>query len=294
MIREFGARLGNPGVNAFPIRMLAVVFMIVDHFAAALVGTAILPKLIDPTLVYRQDWLMFYHVLRDFGRFTFPIFCFFICEGVRHTGNVKKYAIRLLIFGLISEIPFDMAIKGGFFNFSRSNTFFTLLLGMLMLYVIEQSFTRRISGQGEDAKPLFPLGRNAGDARAGRDLSLPTRLDALIVVVVTGACFLAAWLIKSDYSVKGMALILAMYICEELGRRIPGRMLFGQHLFTALSGVCFIILEAHTWVISIPAVLMFFLIVSYNGERGRKLKWFFYFVYPIHLLVFGVLRMAFA
>ena len=42
MIREFGARLGNPGVNAFPIRMLAVVFMIVDHFAAALVGTAIL------------------------------------------------------------------------------------------------------------------------------------------------------------------------------------------------------------------------------------------------------------
>ena len=264
------------GISAFPIRIFAVVFMIVDHFAAALVGTAILPKLIDPGLQYGSDWLMFYDILRDLGRFTFPVFCFFLSEGVRHTGNVKKYAMRLLIVGIISEIPFDMAIKGSIVELSRMNTFLTLLFGMLLIYVARN--------RTEHIVQLKPLRE--------RDYERGIKKDLILIALMAAASFLAAKLLRTDYSMRGIGLIFVMFVSEEIGRWRFSNTFFGKHVLTALVGVAFILLEAKTWMIAVPAVMLFFMIVMYNGERGRKLKWFFYYIYPIHLFVFGFLRMT--
>lgn len=67
------------------------------------------------------------------GRIAFPIFAFQIVQGYIHTSNFKKYALRLLIFACISQIPFMMFLST-FSNTFYLNIFFTLFLGIICLY----------------------------------------------------------------------------------------------------------------------------------------------------------------
>lgn len=76
---------------------------------------------------------------RIIGRFSFPIFCFLLVEGFHHTKDVKKYMIRLGIFALVSEIPYDLAFRNVFLEFERQNVFFTLLLGVGLMYLLQRT-----------------------------------------------------------------------------------------------------------------------------------------------------------
>lgn len=100
------------------LKILALLIMLIDHM-----GAILFPQ---------------YFFLRIIGRLAFPIFCFLLVEGFIHTKNVKKYALRLGIFALISEIPFDLALFNRPFDFSHQNIFFTLFIGLLVLIGIHK------------------------------------------------------------------------------------------------------------------------------------------------------------
>ena len=103
-------------MNVFALKIIALLTMMIDHYGA------IFHKGVD--------------IYRIIGRIAFPIYCFLLVEGYYHTKDIKKYAKRLFIFALISEIAFDLAFYGKF-EFVHQNIFFTLLIGLGTMYVLD-------------------------------------------------------------------------------------------------------------------------------------------------------------
>ena len=108
------------------LKWIALITMLIDHFAAVFYIGSWMAR--QPLLSYPV-----YIFLRCIGRLAFPIYCFLLAEGFRHTRSVGKYLLRLLLFGVISEIPFDFAFRRSWFDWSYQNVYFTLFLGLLAM-----------------------------------------------------------------------------------------------------------------------------------------------------------------
>ena len=116
------------------LKLIAVITMFIDHFGATVMGQAVLrlPAVKADAGLY-QNMLLLYRLIRYIGRIAFPIFCFLLVEGFIYTRDVKKYAGRLLLFALLSEFPFDLALKQGVFAPRSQNVYFTLFFGLLAM-----------------------------------------------------------------------------------------------------------------------------------------------------------------
>lgn len=79
-----------------------------------------------------------YNGFHAIGRISMPIFCFFIVEGFLHSRHIKRYILRLLIFALVSEIPYDLAFGSSSFDRSQQNVMFTLAAGLGMLILMSR------------------------------------------------------------------------------------------------------------------------------------------------------------
>lgn len=174
------------------------------------------------------------------GRISFPIFAFLLVEGFYHTRNKAKYLRNMLVFAVISEIPFNMYTGGEFFVTWHQNIFFTLAIGLCVIWGIESLKQRT------DKWKLLAIG-----------------------VILLGC--LVATLSQADYSYQGVLVIALFY-------------LFRDNKFKSL--IAFIPLLKTPW-----AILGFAITNLYNGERGKQFKWFNYWVYPVHLLILGLIRM---
>lgn len=111
------------------LKYIAIISMIIDHVNKAL---------IYPNLVSADGFFStLSNVFDIIGRIAFPLFCFFLVEGFFKTRSRKKYLLNLLIFGVISEIPFDMFTTASFFNMNWQNVMFTLALVLVTIWIID-------------------------------------------------------------------------------------------------------------------------------------------------------------
>lgn len=110
-------RLRYRDISTAALHIIAMLFMLMDHLWA--------------TLLPAQDWLT------CVGRVAFPIFAFMAVEGYFHTHSFKKYAQRLLVFALLSEIPFDLMYGGTWFYPVHQNVIWTFLLGLSGIHLME-------------------------------------------------------------------------------------------------------------------------------------------------------------
>lgn len=230
------------GLSNLQLKIIAVVSMIIDHAAHAIpwFGTVSAGRLY---------WLM-----RYVGRLAFPIFAFLIAEGAVKTKSIGKYLLRLAVFAVICEIPFDL-MEGRFFYWGHQNTILTMFLGLLAIAAY-QWFLERKSRWGDFvyiASFLWILG-----------------------------CMVLATLTKSDYKMAGVLLIVGFYLWRTEMARID---IFPLFLMLVMATI---------WRgnrMQLFALLAFFPILLYNGNLGKKMpRYTFYGVYLGHLILLALLR----
>lgn len=254
---QTGKIMGKRGISSAVLKNIAVVTMLIDHIGAVIVIRLMIQKGLYGAMVDQEAYIAWvgqnrgmygtYMAMRIIGRFAFPIYCFLLAEGFQKTHNVKRYLGRMLLFALISEVPFDLAFSGRLWNMQYQNVFFTLFIGLMVIAGL-RLVDQRLAGP-ETWRKLAGVGLYA-------------------VIIVAGSAL--ALVLKTDYSFQGILAITVLY-------------LFRSHRKTQIwAGVIIFLLMDGMEMI---AALSFLLIWFYNGARGRQNKYFFYFFYPAHLLV---------
>lgn len=109
------------------LKYIAFISMLIDHTNK----TLLYPYLDGGIISAVSD------VFDVLGRIAFPIFIYMLVEGYFHTRNKWKYLGMLLIFGVISEIPYDMFSSGVFFEWNANNIMFTLAMVLAMIWIID-------------------------------------------------------------------------------------------------------------------------------------------------------------
>lgn len=265
------------GISGSTLKLIAIITMFIDHAGATVIRAIAAHPAVVSDNARRALWSDIYSVSRDIGRIAFPIFCFLIVEGFLHTRNVRKYAQRLFLFALLSEIPFDLALKGNWYFPAKQNVYFTLLIGLLVLvgfeYVCGPVGRRKQendSMKGSEKQTDTPMGNvvsgRSHPTEAAAKGNIPAAARPVLCLVILAAGMYLAYRINTDYNFKGVFLIAILYLLHN-DRTLQ--------CFGGAAGVA--------W--EMPAPVAFLPVYLYNGTRGLRMKYFFYFFYPVHLLL---------
>ncbi len=193
------------GLTGSTLKIIAIISMLIDHTTAVLLGRILVKRGMmdvlmgtDPNELLNwlgDNWVAFaiYWVLRFVGRIAFPIFVFLMVEGFLRTRNKWKYLARLTAFALISEIPFDLALRNNILDFEGQNVFFTLAIGLLTMIICEALEKKLWTGKNAVFKVI-------------------TVVLTAIVIVAGG---LAADMLLTDYGFIGIICIMAIYLFRK-------------------------------------------------------------------------------
>jgi len=244
----------SPRLNADAgfIRVVAMVTMLIDH-----TGVVFFPGVLE---------------LRVIGRIAFPLFCWGIVTGFERTGNWPRYALRLLLMGLVAQPFYMLALNHRLYEF---NVMATLLLGLLAIAGIREK-------------------------RWGSQVWAPL------------LCLALAAMQPMDYGWRGVLLIILMYLARRsasglaalmvafclywgsgssevvrfFGLRLKPEVQVGSPLYSVVSMLfSFMRLQALA-LLSLPFMLC-------QTNTGIKVpRWLAYGMYPGHLLLLWLLRQA--
>ena len=247
-------------LDAYKLKWIAIVGMVLSHIVYVGAWREVMPL-----------WL--YFALGALGGLTFPILSYFIADGYRHTSSLKRYISRLLIFGLVA-LPFHfLVISMPFFNIM-----FTIALSLMVLRLYDKIKIRA----------LFWV------------------LYILIIVPISTMFF--------EWYFIGVTMVLLSYIIRNKTARciVPPVFMGVCLIMMALLALPFVgdyapeasgvfrnanmFFSRDALMGLIPAGLVCMsvavLLKNYNGQRGKKSKWLFYVIYPLHFAVIAAIAIA--
>ncbi|MDR1205463.1 MAG: conjugal transfer protein TraX [Peptococcaceae bacterium] len=232
------------GLSGNALKIIAIIAMTVDHVAWLLFPgfTA------EPVSVTA-------HII---GRITAPVMMFLISEGYHYTHDRKKYLGRLLIFAVISHIPYSMFSSFNFIpGIPTTSVIWPFAMGVLALMTDQSDILPNIK---------------------------PWQRAALI-----GMCCVLA--LPSDWSTPAVLAVLFM------GRHrgdFKRQMLNMAGVLAVYAVICGFLFAPVYGLIHIGVLIPITLLAFYNGARGtaggKAMKWVFYIYYPAHLLILGIIK----
>ena len=231
------------------LHIMAMAFMLCDHLWG--------------TIVPGNDWLT------CIGRISFPIFAFLIVEGYFHTGNLKKYVCRILLFAILSEIPFNLAMGSRWFYPIHQNVLWSFLIALGLIHWNEKA---RAAG-----KIWMRILIGCVTVLLGYIVGLVTMVDFYHAGIMTVLVFYF-FRQRKWWSYLGQTICLWYINTEILGGFSYELQLFGQTYF--------LVRQSFALLALIPIWL-------YRGNQGyhsKPLQMVYYMFYPLHLLILGVIK----
>ncbi len=207
-------------------------------------------------------------LLHLLGRLTCPIMCYFIAEGYFYTKNLKKYILRMFLFAVISHFPYVLCsvnyvdafsfipfYYGSPFN--QTGVLWAFAWGLVLIKV--------------------------------HDSKLKSPVKMLLTFLILAVSF------PADWSCIAPMIILSFWANRGKFKQQMLWMMF----WTLIYGTVYFFAQDKVYgIIQSGVCLAIPLLYFYNGQRGRNmrinkfLKWAFYFYYPLHLTVIGILTVC--
>lgn len=237
------------------LKIFAIIFMVFDHAYMTVVN------------VPGHLWMTM------LGRLAFPIFAFQVSEGFIHTHNKKRYIINMLIFALISEIPYNLMMGATIFNIFHQNVMFTFLEALLFLDIIEKVI--------KSSKKII--------------------IKIILIALLCLASGIIGTITLVDYMGAGVLTVIMFYLTSL----IPNNSLKMLSQLAGLWYINFVILSGQViilnngWELPIQglAILSLVFIFLYNGKKtlsgtpDKIFKYFSYVFYPAHILILSAISL---
>lgn len=236
--------------TSLSLHMMAMTFMLCDHLWG--------------TVVPGNDWLT------CVGRLAFPIFAFLLVEGYFHTKNLKKYACRLFLFAVLSEIPFNLAMGSRLFYPIHQNVLWSFLISLGLIHWNEKA--------KQTGKMWLRCLVGGATILVGYIAGLLTMVDFYHAGILTVLVFYF-FRRKTWWCYLGQLLCLWHINVEMLGGFSYELQFLGKTQFFVRQGF---------------ALLALLPIWLYRGEQGYHSKWLqrtYYLFYPLHLLILGLIKL---
>ena len=237
----------NFELTAAVLHIIAMTLMLMDHLWA--------------TLLPAKEWLT------CAGRVAFPIFSFMAVEGYFHTRSFKKYILRMLLFAVLSEIPFDLMYGGTWFYPVHQNVLWTFLLGLLGVWLMEQ-----VRKKGK------------------------TWMYLLVCVLVVPAGLVLGTLCLVDYYGVGVLTVFVFYFLHGrkwwcflgqlaalywLNVELLGGLMYPVQLFGMEFELC-------QQGLALLALIPIWLYRGRQGYHSKPFQYLCYAFYPVHMLLLVV------
>lgn len=237
----------NFELTAAVLHIIAMTLMLMDHLWA--------------TLLPAREWLT------CAGRVAFPIFAFMAVEGYFHTRSFKKYILRMLLFAVLSEIPFDLMYGGTWFYPVHQSVLWTFLLGLLGVWLMEQ-----VRKKGK------------------------TWMYLLVCVLVVPAGLVLGTLCMVDYYGVGVLTVFVFYFLHGrkwwcflgqlaalywLNVELLGGLMYPVQLFGMEFELC-------QQGLALLALIPIWLYRGRQGYHSKPFQYLCYAFYPVHILLLVV------
>ena len=228
-------------MSSFALQIIAMIFMLCDHMWATILD---------------YEWLT------CIGRIAFPIFAFLITEGYIHTSNINKYIKRMVIFAIITEIPFNLMVSASPIYPFHQNVLWTFVISLLTLKYLNFDNTKNIF------KSILII------------------LLAIIIATVT----------MCDYFGAGVMMVVGFYIFRK-SKFLQLLMMIYVNMILIQGYSYPIDIAGYTYYFPQQgfAILSLIFIWLYNGKQGYHAKWFkifCYAFYPLHMLILYILTIV--
>lgn len=226
------------GLTINDLKIIAIIAMTIDHITAILLSNKVN--------------IQIYFLLRAIGRITIPIMWFSMVEGYYHTGNIKRYIGRLLLFSIISHFAYTYAFKIPIIPksiFFQTSVIWSLMWGLIALYISKKN-------------------------------NLKGWIKFILIVLISILTYKADWGLVSILVIVGMGRYRGNFTKQMVVLCVS---------VVLVETIKYVLTNNIWYQLQLSMFLAIPILAKYNGEKGKGSKYFFYAYYPLHLIILGLI-----